>query len=156
MFRFVCVIIISAKIQLISNIVLWFYIYYIIRSGALLRDGHRDTILTSETIRREGRSDALFLHKQSVDFGETSLHVEVRLQFLLRLTVVVGYVANDVAVLQKGYARTDVDRVVQVVARDEDGCARLLIVLCQQVLDDGLRRGVEEIEGLVENEHLWP
>ena len=54
--------------------------------------------------------------------------------------------------LQQGDAWADVHRVVQVVAGDDDGGLVLLVVALQQVLDDGLAGGVEEVEGLVQYE----
>ena len=54
--------------------------------------------------------------------------------------------------LQQGDAGADVNGVVQVVAGDEDGGAVFLVIGPQQVLDDGLAGGVEEVEGFVQDE----
>ena len=54
----------------------------------------------------------------------------------------------------QGDARADIHRMVQVVARYEDGGTGLLVVLFQQMLDDGLRTWVKEIEWFVENQDL--
>lgn len=76
--------------------------------------------------------------------------VEVGLQFLFGRVVFVVQVADDDTVFQQGDARTDVDRVVQVVAGDDDGGPMLFVVFLEQVLDDSLRRGVEEVERFVQ------
>src|SRR3712207_2658046 len=44
--------------------------------------------------------------------------------------------------------------MVQVMAGDDDGGTMLFVVPLQQVLDDGLRAGVEEVERLVQNQQL--
>ena len=54
--------------------------------------------------------------------------------------------------LQQGDACGDVHRVLQVVAGDEDGGTRLAVVVGEQVLQDQLTGGVEEVEGLVEDD----
>ena len=54
--------------------------------------------------------------------------------------------------LQQGDAGRDVYRVLQVVAGDEDGGTRLLAVVGEQVLQNQLTGGVEEVEGLVEDD----
>ena len=56
--------------------------------------------------------------------------------------------------LQEGYAGTDVHGVLEVVAGDEDGSTSLLVVLLQEALNGTLAGGVEEVEGLVQDEHL--
>ena len=55
---------------------------------------------------------------------------------------------------QQGDAGRDVYRVLQVVAGDEDGGAGLAVVVGKQVLEDELRGGVKEVEGLVEDDGL--
>ena len=80
--------------------------------------------------------------------------LEVLLQLLAGAAVAVGQVADDAAFLQQGDAGGDVDGVLQVVGGDEDGGARLAVVLGEHVLQDVLRRGVEEVEGLVEDDQL--
>ena len=81
--------------------------------------------------------------------------LEVVLEFGLGLSVAVVDVAYDDSMLEQGDAGADVDGVLQVVARDEYGGAGLLVVLREEVLDGALAAGVEEVEGLVEDEHLW-
>ena len=81
--------------------------------------------------------------------------LEVVLEFSLGLSVAVVDVAYDDSMLEQGDAGADVDGVLQVVARYEDGGAGLLVVLREEVLDGTLAAGVEEVEGLVEDEHLW-
>ena len=82
----------------------------------------------------------------------SAFDVEIAFQFLLGRTIVVVDVADDLTVLQQGDARTDIDRVVEVVAGDEDGGTRLAVVVGEQVLDGILRTGIEEVEGFVEDE----
>ena len=79
---------------------------------------------------------------------------EVFLQFLGGAAFAVGQVADDDAMLQKGDARRDVDGVLQVMAGDEDGGSRLLGIVLEQVLQHQLAGGVEEVEGLVEDDRL--
>ena len=79
---------------------------------------------------------------------------EVLLELLTGAAVVVGQVADDAALLQQGDAGGDVDGVLQVVGGDEDRGAGLSVVLGEHVLQDVLRRGVEEVEGLVEDDQL--
>ena len=79
---------------------------------------------------------------------------EVFLQFLGGAAFAVGQVADDDAMLQKGDARRDVDGVLQVMAGDEDGGSRLAVIIGENVLQDILRRGIEEVEGLVEDDRL--
>ena len=45
----------------------------------------------------------------------SAFDVEIAFQFLLGRTIVVVDVADDLTVLQQGDARTDIDRVVEVV-----------------------------------------
>ena len=80
--------------------------------------------------------------------------LEVVLEFSLGLSVAVVDVAYDDSMLEQGDAGADVDGVLQVVARYEDGGAGLLVVLREEVLDGTLAAGVEEVEGLVEDKHL--
>ena len=70
--------------------------------------------------------------------------------------VVVGQVADNLPFLQQRDAGGDVDGVLQVMRGDEDGGPRLLVVLSEHVLQDVLRRWVEEVEGLVEDDQLRP
>ena len=82
-----------------------------------------------------------------------ALGVEVVLQFCLGTAIGVGQVADDLSFLQQGDAGGDVDGVLQVMRGDEDGGARLVVVLCQEVLQDVLRRRVEEVERFVEDNY---
>ncbi len=86
--------------------------------------------------------------------GLDSLCGEVLFQFCGGAAFVVGEVADDAAVLQEGNARRDVDGVLQVVAGDDDGGTGLLGVFAQQVLQQHLTGGVEEVEGFVEDDDL--
>ena len=79
---------------------------------------------------------------------------EVFLQLGGGAAVVVGQVADDAAVLQQGDAGRDVDGVLQVVAADEDDGSRLFGIVGQQVFEDELAGGVEEVERLVEDDYL--
>ena len=65
-------------------------------------------------------------------------------------------VVDDLTVLEQDDALADIDGMLQVVTAHEDGCARLLVVLLQQMLDGILAAGVEEVERLVEDEHFGP
>ena len=56
--------------------------------------------------------------------------------------------------LEQGDARAYFDGVVEVVRRDQHRGPCLAVVGSQQVLDDGLAGGVEEVERLVEDEQL--
>ena len=76
--------------------------------------------------------------------------LEIGFQFFLSRIVFVLYVTDNDAVLQQGDTRAYVYRMVKVVAGDDDGRSVLLVVLFQQLLDDGLRAGVEEIERFVQ------
>lgn len=42
--------------------------------------------------------------------------------------------------------------MLQVVRRDQDGGSRLTVVVGEHVLEDVLRRGVEEVERLIEDD----
>ena len=66
----------------------------------------------------------------------------------------IGKVADDLTFLEEGNARGDVDGVRQVMTGDENGGSRLAVIIGEDVLQDVLRRGVEEIEGLVEDDQL--
>ena len=79
---------------------------------------------------------------------------EVLFEFCGGAAFVVGEVADDAAVLQEGNACRDVDGVLQVVAGDDDGGTGLLGVFAQQVLQQHLTGGVEEVEGFVEDDDL--
>ena len=79
---------------------------------------------------------------------------EILLQFCRGAALSVGQVADDDTMLQQGNAGRDVYRMLQVVAGDEDGGTRLLLVVGKQVLEDQLRGGVEEVERLIEDDGL--
>ena len=83
------------------------------------------------------------------------LSTKVGLKFGTCAAFVVGQVADDDTMLQQGDTGRDVYRMLQVVAGDEDGGTCLLLVVGKQVFQDQLRGGVEEVEGLVEDDNLW-
>ena len=56
--------------------------------------------------------------------------------------------------LQKRYACRDVNGMLQVMARDQNGGACLLGIVGQQMFEQYLTGGVEEVERLVENDHV--
>ena len=56
--------------------------------------------------------------------------------------------------LEEGDARGYLDGVLEVVRRDEDGGACFLVIGGEHLLEDVLRRGVEEVEGLVEDDEV--
>ena len=66
----------------------------------------------------------------------------------------VGTVHDDIAVLEYDDAGGDVDGVLQVVGADDDGGSSALLVVGEQMLELVLRRGVEEVERLVEDDGL--
>ena len=84
------------------------------------------------------------------------LDAEVLFEFGLGAACLVLKVFHDVAFLEEGDAGGDVDGVLQVVTRDEDGGTSGVVILFEQPLDDDLRRGVEEVERLVENDQVGP
>ena len=84
-----------------------------------------------------------------------SLNVEIVLKFLFGAAVFVGQVFDDDAVFEEGDARGDLHGVLQVVGRDEDGGSCLFVIGGEHLLQDVLRRGVEEVEGLVEDDEAW-
>ena len=81
-------------------------------------------------------------------------HLKVLFEFYPCTAFGIRQVADDLAFLQKCYAGGDVDSVLQVVARDENGGTCLLIILRQDVLEHVLRRRVQKVEGLVENDQF--
>ena len=84
--------------------------------------------------------------------GHRLFGTKIGFQFCAGTALAVGQVADNDTVLQQCDARGDVYRVLQIVAGDEDGGTRLLLVVSEQVLQDQLRGGVEEVEGLVEDD----
>ncbi len=66
----------------------------------------------------------------------------------------IGQVADDLAMLQQGDAGGDVDSMLQVMAGDDDGSASLTGIVGDEVLQHQLTGGVEEVEGLVEDDRL--
>ena len=67
------------------------------------------------------------------------LYFEVVLKFGLCFTILVVNVTNDVAILHKGNARTDIHGMVEIMRANQNGGTCLLVVLSKQVLDDRLR-----------------
>ena len=66
------------------------------------------------------------------------IHIKVIFQFFFGRAIAIVDVTDDVTMLHQGYSWADIYRMVQVMARYEDGGTSLLVVLLQQVLDDGL------------------
>ena len=64
------------------------------------------------------------------------IYIEIALQFRLCLMVCIVNVTDDDTVLQQSNAWAYISRMIQVVARNEDGGSHLLIVLGQHVFDD--------------------
>ena len=56
---------------------------------------------------------------------------------------------------QQGDTGRDVYRVLGVVAGYENGGSRRPLIVCEQLLQNQRRGGVEEVEGLVENDNFW-
>ena len=84
------------------------------------------------------------------------LDAEVLFEFGLGAACLVLKILYDVAFLEEGDAGGDVDGVLQVVARDEDGGTSGVVILFEQTFDNDLRRGVEEVERLVKNDQVGP
>ena len=82
------------------------------------------------------------------------VYLKVVLKNGLSLLLLVVDVVNHFTMFQKHDARTDIDGMLEVVTADENRGASLFVVLLQQMLDGILTAGVEEVEGLVKNEHL--
>jgi len=68
--------------------------------------------------------------------------------------IVFVMVLDDVSVFEQGDAGADVEGVGEVVRGDDDGGSGLAVVALEQVLHGVLGRGVEEVEGFVEQEEL--
>jgi hypothetical protein len=77
--------------------------------------------------------------------------LEVVFEFVTGTAFGIGKVADDLTFLEEGNARGDVDGVRQVMTGDENGGSRLAVIIGEDVLQDVLRRGVEEVEGLIED-----
>ena len=77
--------------------------------------------------------------------------IEVVLQFRLGASFSVRQVLDHHAFFEEGDAGGDVDGVLQVVGGDENSGSSLLIIIGEHVFEDVLRRGIEEVEGLVED-----
>ena len=58
------------------------------------------------------------------------------------------------AFLQQYDAGGDVDSMLEVMAGNEQGSSSLMGIVGEHVLQDVLRRGVKEVEGLVENDQF--
>lgn len=77
---------------------------------------------------------------------------EIGLYFGSQQSIILVVVFDDGAVFEQGDARADVERVGEVVGRDDDCGLLLLVVGLEQVFHSKLRCGVEEVERLVEQE----
>ena len=82
------------------------------------------------------------------------VNLEIVLEDGLCLLLLVVDVVNDFSVFQKHDARANIDSMLEVMTADKNRGTSLFVVLLQQMLDGILTTWVEEVEGLVEDEHL--
>ena len=88
-------------------------------------------------------------------FSFVYIYIKVIFQFLLCRTLTIVDITDDMTMFQKGDTRTDIHRMVEVVAGYEDSGTSLLVLLFQQMFNDRLRTWVKEVEWFVENQHMW-
>ena len=79
---------------------------------------------------------------------------KVFVQLLAGTGIGIRQVSDDLPLFQQGDACGDVYGMGKIMAGDENGGSRLMIIVGEDMLQDVLRRGIEKIEGLVEDNQL--